>query len=152
MSEVRSKLSADPASMILGIVSLVVVVLGCCCGLVAVVTLAMSIVGLVMANKSLREYAENPDAFSESSRKNVAAAKIICIISTVLSALLVLIAAVWLAIYGKSFSEQFEKGMMHNGHFEWNSDQRRNDDFSIKDSTPVVTDTAAIPADTIKIK
>jgi hypothetical protein len=42
--------------------------------------------------------------------------------------------------------------MMHNGHFEWNSDQRRNDDFSIKDSTPVVTDTAAIPADTIKIK
>jgi len=152
MNEVRSKLPADPASMILGIVSLVVVVLGCCCGLVAVVTLAMSIVGLVMANKSLREYAENPDAFSENSRKNVATAKIICIIATVLSALLILIAAVWFAIYGKSFSEQFEKGMMHNGHFEWNSDQKRSDDFAIKDSTPVVIDSTVVTVDTIKKK
>ena len=51
----QSKLSADPTALILGIVALVIGFAGCCCyGLFAIIPLALSIVGFVMANKSLK--------------------------------------------------------------------------------------------------
>ena len=76
-----NKLPADPTAMILGIIALVISFAGCCCGIFAIIPLVLSIIGLVMANKSLKEFQENQDAFAPQSRSNVATAKIINIIA-----------------------------------------------------------------------
>jgi len=49
----HKKLSADPNALIFGIISLIVVFLGCCCGPFVVASIILSVVGLVLANKSL---------------------------------------------------------------------------------------------------
>jgi len=114
----QNKLSADPIALVLGIIALVLGVAGCCCyGITAIVPLAMSIIGLVMANKSLREFGENPEAFNPQSRSNVNTAKIINIIAIVLNGLVVLIALVALAFYGTLFSSAILDGIQ-NGNFE----------------------------------
>jgi hypothetical protein len=101
----QNKLSADPLALILGILALVIGVAGCCCyGLTAIVPLIMAIIGLVTANKSLREYGDNPDAFSYQSRSNVNTAKIVNIIAIVLNGLILLITIIALIFYGTMLS------------------------------------------------
>lgn len=104
-----NKLAADPTSLILGIVSLVIIFLGCCCGIFAVIALVMSIIGLVFAVKSLKEFDEYPDNFSVQSRKNVYAGKIVCLIGIILSALFIIIYAVVFAIYQVNFADKFKE-------------------------------------------
>ncbi len=68
----QNKLSADPLALILGVLALVIGLASCCCyGITAIIPLSMAIIGLVTANKSLREFGENPEAFSPQSRSNV---------------------------------------------------------------------------------
>ncbi|MCT4628942.1 CCC motif membrane protein [Winogradskyella sp.] len=101
----QNKLSADPLALILGILALVIGVAGCCCyGLTAIVPLIMAIIGLVTANKSLREYGDNPDAFSYQSRSNVNTAKIVNIIAIVLNGLILLVTIIALIFYGTMLS------------------------------------------------
>ncbi|NRR89980.1 hypothetical protein HSX10_00200 [Winogradskyella undariae] len=114
----QNKLPADPLALILGILALVMGIAGCCCyGITAIIPLAMSIIGLVMANKSLREFGENPEAFNPQSRSNVNTARIINIIAIVLNGLVVLFALAALAFYGTLVSSAVLDGIQ-NGNFE----------------------------------
>jgi hypothetical protein len=106
---IKSKLSADPSALILGIISLVIILCGCCCGFLVIVSLILSIVGLVTASNSLKEYYSNPDVYSHQSKQNVNAAKIICIIGTILSALFILAFAFVFFIYQVSLSDLFKE-------------------------------------------
>ncbi|WP_396192493.1 CCC motif membrane protein [Flavobacterium sp.] len=104
-----NKLAADPTSLVLGIVSLVIILLGCCCGIFAVIALVMSIIGLVLAVKSLKEFDQYPDNFSIQSKKNVYAGKIVCLIGLVLSALFIVIYAVVFVLYQVNFADKVKE-------------------------------------------
>lgn len=83
---IENKLPADPSALVLGIVALVIGFAGCCCyGIFAIIPLILGIIGLIMANKSIKEYALHPEAFSRSSRSSVGTAKVINIIAVVFS-------------------------------------------------------------------
>ena len=100
-----NKLSADPLALILGILALVIGIAGCCCyGLTAIVPLIMAIIGLITANRSLKEFAAHPEAYSPQSRSNVNTAKIINIIAIVLNGLILLGTVIVLIFYGTILS------------------------------------------------
>lgn len=117
-----NKLPADPLALILGILALVIGVAGCCCyGVTAIVPLSMAIIGLIVANKSLREFDQNPDAFDPQSRNNVNTAKIVNIIAIIINSLVFLIAFAALVFYGTFISSAVLDGI-ENGNFEANDD------------------------------
>ncbi|OUR98235.1 hypothetical protein A9Q86_14370 [Flavobacteriales bacterium 33_180_T64] len=137
-----NKLPADPTAMILGIVALVVSFVGCCCGIFAVIPVVLSIIGLVMANKSLREYQLNPIAFNPQSRSNVYTAKVINIIALVLGALVMLFYIAYFALYGVMFSQIFKEAYEarkngDNYHYEWENDSLYygDDDYIIENDS-----------------
>ncbi|REG89629.1 CCC motif membrane protein [Winogradskyella sediminis] len=114
----QNKLPADPLSLILGILALVIGIAGCCCyGITAIVPLILAIIGLISANKSLREYGENPEAYNVQTRSNVNTARIINIIAVVLNGLVLLLALGMLAFYGTLMSTAILDGI-ENGDFE----------------------------------
>lgn len=117
-----NKLPADPLALILGILALLIGIVGCCCyGITAIVPLTMAIIGLVTANKSLREFDGNPEAYDPQSRNNVNTARIVNIIAVVLNSLIFLMALAVLAFYGTFLSTVFLKEL-ENRDFE-------NDDY-----------------------
>ncbi|MCA0131476.1 CCC motif membrane protein [Winogradskyella alexanderae] len=110
-----SKLAADPLALVLGILSLVLGIAGCCCyGITAIIPLVLAIVGLVSANKSLREYRENPQAFSPQSASNVNTAKVLNIIGIVINGFVVLISVVIIAFYGTMLSSEIFEEIRNN--------------------------------------
>lgn len=104
-----NKLPADPTAIILGVVSLVIVGLGCCCGLFAIVSLVLSLIGLIMANKSIRLYRQNPEDYISQSRSNAGVGQVICIVGLVISSILVLFSIVYFALFGSQITESFIK-------------------------------------------
>lgn len=117
-----NKLSADPSALILGICSIVIGIAGCCCyGVLAIIPLVLGIIGLVMANKSIREYNTNPEVFSPQSRSNVGIGRVLNIIGIVLNGIIVLIFVVVLALYGSIFSAAMLQEM-ENGGFDTNTE------------------------------
>lgn len=104
-----NKLPADPTAIILGVVSLVIVGLGCCCGLFAIVSLVLSLIGLIMANKSIRLYRQNPEDYISQSRSNAGVGQVICIVGLVISSILVLFSIVYFALFGSQITESFMK-------------------------------------------
>nr|WP_321221730.1 CCC motif membrane protein [uncultured Psychroserpens sp.] len=140
----NNKLSADPSSLILGIIAITISLAGCCCGIFAIIPVILSIIGLVIANKSLHEYKANPEAYSLNSKSNVATAKIINIISLVISSLITLGYVAYFMIYGVFISEIFqqvyEESKNNNGDYdyEWQNDSLylyEDDDFQIEKDT-----------------
>jgi uncharacterized membrane protein YesL len=105
----KSKLSADPSALILGIISLVIILFGCCCGFLAIASLILSIIGLISSNTSLKEYYSNPEVYSHQSRQNVFAAKIICIIGTIISGIVIIVFAALFLFYQISLSDVFKE-------------------------------------------
>ena len=103
-----NKLSADPTALILGIIAFVFMILGFCCGLVVFVSLILAIVGLVLSIKSLNDYAANPTIYAPQSRQNVYVAKIICLITTILSSLYFIVMLVMVVIFQVGFSDVFK--------------------------------------------
>lgn len=103
----QNKLPADPSALVLGIVALVIIFLGCCCGLFAFVALGLSITGLILANKSLRLFRENAEVYSLHSGVNVKNARIVNIIALVLSSLISFFYFIYLVFYGAMFSSLF---------------------------------------------
>jgi len=95
----QQKLPADSSATILGIISLVIAVTLGCCGL-SVVGVILAIIGLVSANKSLREFAMNPDAYYPNSKGNVQTAKVLNIIGLILNGIITLILIIYFLIYG----------------------------------------------------
>ena len=127
----QNKLSADPLALVLGILALVIGIAGCCCyGITAIIPLIMAIIGLVTANKSLREFGENPEAYSPQSRSNVNTAKIINIIAIVLNGLTVLVSIIAITFYGTIISSAVLEGM-----------NRTNDTFDVYDDYEMESDT-----------
>lgn len=125
------KLSADPNALIFGIISLVIVFLGCCCGLFALVSFTLSIVGLVLANKSLREYNNAPDQYSLTSKNNVFVSKVLNIIGLILSSLIMICYILYFAFFGTVMSTAVMKDILTKGKIE----QIKQMQDSIKEAT-----------------
>ncbi|MEC4004261.1 CCC motif membrane protein [Flavobacterium sp. SUN052] len=104
-----NKLSADPGSLILGILSLMIIFLGCCCGIFAVISLVLSIIGLVIANKSLNEFYLNSENYSLQSKSNVNIGRILCIIGVVFSSLFIIIYCAFLIFAQQDITKEFLK-------------------------------------------
>ena len=135
----NNKLSADPTALILGVVSLVIILIGCCCGFLVIISLTLAIVGLVLASKSLREFDADSKNYSIESRNNVIAGKIICIIATVISSLYIVIAVVLLLVYQINFSKILkEKFNEIKERQEQSSDSIKNE--RLKDTINIDTD------------
>ena len=141
-----NKLPADPTAMILGIIALIMALAGCCCGVFAFVPLIMSIIGLVMSNKSLREFHMNPSVYEPQSKSNVSTAKILNIIALVVSALVTLFYLAYFMIYGALISTAIMEGVeMQNNtddyNYEWESDSiydYEDDYYEIEEDTIII--------------
>lgn len=94
------KLSADPTAIILGIISLTLLFLGCCCGLLVFVSFSLSIVGIVIVNKSLRDYYAAPDQYDSMSKNNVVVAKVLNIVALVISSLFLIVYIIYFVFFG----------------------------------------------------
>ena len=110
----NNKLSADPIALILGIVSLVIIFFGCCCGFFVVISLGLSIVGIVIANKSLVEFDNNSEIYSPQSRSNVAIGRIVCIIGTIVSAVFTVFYIAYFAFFGSIISRNVIENYLKN--------------------------------------
>jgi len=124
----NNKLPADPLALILGILALVLGVAGCCCyGITALIPLVMAIIGLVVANKSLKTYQENTEGFSEISRSNVSMARVINIIAVIFNGLIVLVFIGIFIVYGTFLSsaimDSYKNGDFDTTNpYEWETD------------------------------
>lgn len=147
----QSKLPADPLSLILGIIALVVIVGGCCCyGIPAIISLVLSIIGLMSANKSLTEYEGNPEAYSHQSRSNVAIAKVINIIVVVLSSLATLIMIGFIILYGSILS----LGLFDNYEFNnrnWNEEEQTDYEYDYEEEQIIEDDSLEQDGDSLDI-
>ncbi|MDO7136993.1 CCC motif membrane protein [Algibacter lectus] len=100
-----SKLPADPSSLVLGIVALVLGFAGCCCyGIFAIIPLIIAIIGLMSANRSLKEFGNNPDVYTPQTRSNVSTARVLNIIAIVFNGIVVLMFIGALIFYGTMWS------------------------------------------------
>jgi len=139
-----NKLSADPISMVLGIVSIVVLFLGCCCGLLVIPALAMSIVGLVMANNSLKEYITHPEDFNPKSKNNVSIGKTLCIVGVALNSVYILVISIYFIIYGTLISDGFKENFKNinyiNKEIQYETD-KDSMNYEMNQSDTIVTDT-----------
>ncbi|EAZ96701.1 hypothetical protein FBBAL38_04740 [Flavobacteria bacterium BAL38] len=124
-----NKLSADPTALILGVIALVLMFLGFCCGLIVFISLILGIVGLVLSVKSLKEYDVDPSIYSPQSRQNVYIAKIICLITTILSSLYFIVIVFAVFIYQVSFSD------LVNNKIEEIKNQKFNDSIYLEEQT-----------------
>lgn len=92
----NQKLPNDPIALILGIGAILFALLGCCCGFfTAVPGIIMGIVGWFMASKALKVYSMNPSQYNLTSYNNTKTAKILSIIGTILSCILVALTIFW---------------------------------------------------------
>ncbi|NRD19080.1 hypothetical protein HNV08_03395 [Winogradskyella eckloniae] len=129
----RNKLSADPLSLILGVLSLIIGLVGCCCyGVTAIVPLVMAIIGLVTANKSIRDFHNNPEAYDPQSLSNVNTAKILNIIAVILNGIIFLVAFAALIFYGTIISSAVLDGI-RNGNYEEDDFHYEYESDSIED-------------------
>ncbi|MFK7781885.1 CCC motif membrane protein, partial [Psychroserpens sp.] len=123
----HNKLPADPTALILGIIALLVSFAGCCCGIFAFIPLILSIIGLVMANKSLKEYKLNPENYAHQSNTNVSTAKVLNIIALVISSIVTVLYLLYFLFYGAILSTALMEGynLENNGddfEYEWEND------------------------------
>jgi len=87
------------AVLVLGIVSIVT----CCC--YGIVGLICGIIAIVLAQKDLTLYAQNPNMFTVSSKNNLNAGKICAIIGVCISALYLIAAVAYLIAFGSDISK-----------------------------------------------
>jgi M penetrans paralogue family 26 len=88
------------AILTLGILSLV---LFCCCG--GIVGLVLSIIALVLGNKSIQLYEANPQNYSMASYNNVKSGRTCAIIGLVLNGLMILFSIIRFIFYGSLFMQ-----------------------------------------------
>lgn len=147
----RNKLSADPAALVLGILSITLLIFGCCCGFISPITLTLGIVGLVMAKKSLKEFELQPDIYDPKSRGNVYIGKVLSIIGIVLSALMMAIMLGYFIFVGKMITDE---DFMKDFRLEMEKNQAVQDSADIyykyEDSSAIFIDTLKTDTTTIK--
>lgn len=123
----QKRLPADSSAMTFGIIALSITLVGFCCGLFAIGALAMSIIGLLKANKSIALYRENQELYFEQSYKNVNTGKILNIIAIPISAIVSLIMIIYYLFYGAALlslftffgamSSAIEEGQSNNSNY-----------------------------------
>lgn len=83
--------------LILGIFSLITTV---CCGGIGFVGIVLGIIAVVMSSNAEQIYADNPEAYTQTSYKNINAGKICGIIGIVLNGVLILAGIIYLLVIG----------------------------------------------------
>ncbi|WP_452230348.1 MULTISPECIES: CCC motif membrane protein [unclassified Lacinutrix] len=145
----QNKLPADSSAMTLGIIALVILFLGCCCGLFSIVSVILSIIGLVSANKSIRLFKENPDVYSSFSYTNVNNAKVLNIVALAVSGLITMLYITYFMIYGVLISTILMDTYNNNendSYYEWENDSLyypEEDLFEIE-SDSIIIDSVSI--------
>ena len=137
----QNKLPGDPSSLILGIIGLVIGVAGCCCyGFTAIIPLALSIWGFVMANKSMRLYNLNPSEYSESSKSNVSIGRVLNILSIIFNGLVFLIilgAFLFVGVAGiQEYGNEFKEGFSTGSDYDYDYD----DEYDLEEVDSLSTD------------
>lgn len=144
----QNKLPADSSAMTLGIIAIVILVVGCCCGLLTYLALILSIIGLVSANKSMRLYALNPQDYSPISYNSVKNARVLNIVAVVLSGLISLGYTIYFLIYGAIFSTMLFNIYDNYQEFEeintWKDDSIYIDDIEEYNQTETIEDTLVL--------
>ncbi|WP_194851811.1 hypothetical protein [Nonlabens antarcticus] len=126
MNEIKNKLPADPGALVIGIIAIVIILTGCCCGILSIPTLIATIIGWVWAAKSKKAYLQNPEQYVAKSYSNVNTGLIMNMIATILIALLL---AVGLVFQGLSlFNPENYFDQLENSGFELNDDVDTNED------------------------
>jgi uncharacterized Tic20 family protein len=92
--------------LMLGIFSIVI---GFCCGFIAIVGLVLGIVALSLAPKAIAMYQQNPSLYTENSFKNINAGKICAIIGIVISGMLILVGMIYLMVVGAAIGTIFSR-------------------------------------------
>lgn len=147
-----NKLPADPLSMVLAIIALVIVAAGCCCyGFTAIVSLVLGIIGWVNANKSLKLYYANPEDYDHRSRSNVYTAKVLNIVAIVLSGLYVLTLVVMIIIYGTFNLEMFDNYNFIDYNIKVTRSQS-SDSLIEYDNSEIEVDTLYYYRDSLEVK
>lgn len=123
-----NKLPADPTALILGIVGLVIILPGCCCGLLTIVSLILGIIGVVLAGKSKTLYANDPENYHHKSWNNVKLGNILCVVVIVISVLTLAAQASLLLFNGEKFSREFWEDFGRKRGFDY--------EINSKDSMP----------------
>jgi hypothetical protein len=107
------KLPNSNGSFVLGIVSLCISTVCFCCygGFVAIIT---SIIGIVLGNKAIRTYQENPGMYSEKTYKKAKSGRIMSWIAFIISILgcITIVTYLYLGFTGQlpqEFQRQFEE-------------------------------------------
>lgn len=100
-----SKLPDSSLILAMGIISLVTSVL--CCLLYGLPGLVTGIVGLVLGNKSMAIYRQDPSSYSNKSFKDVEAGRICSIIGICLSGLILLLVGVGFIVGMSMIPEDF---------------------------------------------
>lgn len=90
--------------LILGIFSLITTV---CCGGIGFVGIVLGIIAVVMSPKAEQLYAANPEAYTQTSYKNVNAGRICGIIGIVLNGVLILAGIIYLLVIGVGLTTFF---------------------------------------------
>lgn len=103
----KHKLSADPMSLILSIIAIVIIIPGFCCGYFIFVPLILGIIALATSNKSLSVYQKNPDYYLLESRNNMYKAKIISIIVIIISSIILLLNIVFRIFFNGFYPSTF---------------------------------------------
>ncbi|WP_156339972.1 CCC motif membrane protein [Nonlabens sp. YIK11] len=132
MNDIQRKLSADPGATVLGIIALLISITGCCCGILAIPSVIMSIIGLVWAVKSGNAYKRSPESYLAKSYNNIKTAKILNIIALVLSAIALVVSMIWFGSMFNNPENFFEQ--LENGEFNVEVDDMNEDD-SFDDTT-----------------
>ncbi|WP_298900778.1 CCC motif membrane protein [uncultured Psychroserpens sp.] len=149
-----NKLPADPTALILGIGAILIGFAGCCCyGVFAIVPLALGIIGLVIANKSLKAFEQDPEAYNHQSRSNVATAKILNIIAIAFNAVVLLFFVAAVTFFGTLSSQDFYEEILKQRNtddfeYEWENDTIY--DYEEDDYYEIESD--SINIDSIQIK
>jgi hypothetical protein len=127
------KLPGDPSAITLGIVSLVLFLIGCLCyGIPAIITLILSIIGLVIANKNLKTYQADPSKYSQNSLKSITIGKTLNIIGMALSSLMCLTLLVITIFFGSILAAALDGGFDAFKGFE---NRQNKSIFSDEEST-----------------
>ncbi len=136
--------------MILGIIALLISLVGCCCGILAIPAVIMSIIGLVWAGKSINAYNSEPESYNPRSLSSVKTARVVNIIALVLSVIGFLVALLWFGSVianPENIFEQLENGEF-NRTYEYGDDtdsaNEEIDTWEYEESTDTLNDQEVI--------
>ena len=115
--------------------------------------------GLISANRSLREYRENPEAFSPQSASNINTARILNIIGIVINGFVVLISVVIIAFYGTMLSSEIFDEIRNNSNissyydyeFEIDSSETSEEEYYLEEEDSVNID-VLIEEETVEVE